>query len=225
MPWVLQSPTYHHGGESDTLFSALPLRACMYACTPACLPACLSACHLSPLVNSRTRNKLVLAAYLEHCTEEVTAGDAAEPSSSTQSELWQQHEQHSSARAVAVQAALQVKARRTAAKKEAQQAAGTITITTPTDSDEDGEGGEEGEEEETESHIYPLPASVSPQSLTGGLSMSGRRPVRKTIAFAVDIKHAEAMNAVFNAAGVFDQGGCGRRLGSELRVHVVAHLA
>jgi hypothetical protein len=67
---------------------------------------------------------------------------------------------------------------------------------------------EEGEEDEEEAReIFAVPSAATAQELTGGLSMAGRRAVRKTIAFAVDIKHAEAMNAVFGAAGV-----CGRGL-------------
>lgn len=49
--------------------------------------------------------------------------------------------------------------------------------------------------------VYPLPPDTPPAALTGGLSIKGRTSVRKAIVFAVDIKHAEAMNAVFNAAG------------------------
>jgi type I site-specific restriction endonuclease len=75
-----------------------------------------------------------------------------------------------------------------------------------------GEGAEqeweEGEAEEQEQgpvELWPLLSGAEAAGLTGGLTMAGRRPLRKTIVFAVDIAHAESMTSIFNAAGV---GAC-----------------
>jgi hypothetical protein len=167
---------------------------------------------LSPLVNSRSRNKLVLASYLEQCTAEDPQGAAARTP-----EQQRQHEILSRERARHVAAELQKNDRKKEARAEEKRRAASTTAAaaaatgssssaaadTSNSSDEEdseGEEGEEGEEEEG-GEVFPLPPDVTPEQLTGGLSMAGRRAVRRTIAFAVDIKHAEAMNAVFNAAG------------------------
>lgn len=159
---------------------------------------------LSPLVNSRSRNKLVLASYLEQCTEPDPRGEAARTP-----EQQRQHEIISRERARLVTVALQKSDRRKEAKAEekrraaaAAAAAAASAADTSDSSDEEPEGEEEEEDEEKEEgEMFPLPPGVTPEQLTGGLTMAGRRAVRRTIAFAVDIKHAEAMNVVFNAAG------------------------
>lgn len=163
---------------------------------------------LSPLVNSRSRNKLVLASYLEQCTAEDPQGEAARTP-----EQQRQHEILSRERARQVAAELQKNDRKKEARAEekrraASAAAATASsssaaIDTSDSSDDDDSDGEEEREEEEGGEVFPLPPDVTPEQLTGGLSMAGRRAVRRTIAFAVDIRHAEAMNAVFNAAGVF----------------------
>jgi hypothetical protein len=157
---------------------------------------------LSLLVNSRTRNRLVLAAYVEHCTEPGTPRYSAEQ--------LQEHNERAQRRKAHVVAALQAKARRDAGK--AQQALLEMMGGAGTADGDSSEGGfglqdsimsgseEEEEEEEPADEMWPLPPDVS-QRLTVGLSMAGKKAVRKTIAFAVDIKHAEALNAMFNAAG------------------------
>lgn len=181
---------------------------------------------LSRLVNHRSRNQLVLAAYLEHCTEPAPSdGSPHSP------EQWQEHEERLSVRGRQVNAALQIKSQRQQGKFRSvleQRAASSSPSWQPLsgldgmESVDEGHlsleeylwqqqggqsfGEEDSEEEEEEeapaADIYPLPADVDGAALTGGLSMAGRRALRrKTIAFAVDIQHAEAMNAAFNVAG------------------------
>lgn len=143
---------------------------------------------LSALVNSRSRNRLVLAAYIHHCTEPAPEGYTARTP-----EQDQKHSDLALTRGRQVHANMQIKRR----KYEGRESGGTD----PSSAD-DGSSDEEGEEDEEElREIFPLPHGATGMELTGGLSMAGRRAVRKTVAFAVDIKHAEAMNAVFNAAG------------------------
>lgn len=153
---------------------------------------------LSPLVNSRSRNKLVLASYLEQCTEPDPRGEAARTP-----EQQRQHEIISRERARLVTVALQKSDRRKQAKAEEKRraAAAAAAASAADTSDSSDEEPSEGEEEEEEGEMFPLPPGVTPEQLTGGLTMAGRRAMRRTIAFAVDIKHAEAMNVVFNAAG------------------------
>jgi hypothetical protein len=168
---------------------------------------------LSLLVNSRSRNRLVLAAYLEHCTEPGTVRYSTEQ--------LQEHNQRAQRRKAHVVAALQAKARRDLGKQqqkadalpEMMGGAGPAVMVSASNTDGDNgkgrfelqdssrSGSEEEEEEELAAEIWPLPPDVQPVQLTAGLSMAGRKAIRKTIAFAVDIKHAEAMNAMFNAAG------------------------
>lgn len=168
---------------------------------------------LSLLVNSRTRNRLVLAAYLEHCTEPAPRGTVR-----YSAEQLQEHNERAQLRKAQVVSALQAKARRDAAKEqqkakallEMMGGAGTaVMVSVPSTDGESYDGSfelqdseDEAEEEEPADEMWPLPPDVKPAQLTAGLSMAGRKAIRKTIAFAVDIKHAEAMNAMFNAAGV-----------------------
>lgn len=73
---------------------------------------------LSPLVNSRTRNKLVLAAYLEHCTEPADEAAPSAEEQRQQQEAAREHLEVMSRRATVVSAALQAKIRRDEAKQE-----------------------------------------------------------------------------------------------------------
>lgn len=82
-----------------------------------------------------------------------------------------------------------------------QGADATLPALYPMQSSADDEDEADEDEEEELPLVYPLPSDVSPAAVTGGLSINGRTSVRKAIVFAVDIRHAEAMNAVFNAAG------------------------
>jgi len=73
---------------------------------------------LSPLVNSRTRNKLVLAAYLEHCTEPADGATLSAEEQWQQQEAARQHLERMSMRAAVVSTALQAKIRRDEAKQQ-----------------------------------------------------------------------------------------------------------
>jgi hypothetical protein len=147
---------------------------------------------LSALVNSRSRNRLVLASYLEHCTEPTPDGSDA-----YSEQQRAQHARIALERAMTVKAALDNRARKAAQK----QGTTDTTDSTAAEEEQGGSEGGEGEDEEVATCLYPLPAADVAQQLGAGLGMSGRRAVRKTIGFAVDIRHAEALNAVFNAAG------------------------
>lgn len=150
---------------------------------------------LSALVNSRSRNRLVLAAYIDHCTEPAPEGSRAQTA-----ELDEKHRALAAYRGRFVAEAMQGRTRRYESKQSGRES-----------SAEDGSYDEEGDEDEEEAReIYAVPSATTAQELTGGLSMAGRRAVRKTIAFAVDIKHAEAMNAVFGAAGVWQRAAGGQ---------------
>jgi hypothetical protein len=151
---------------------------------------------LSALVNSRSRNRLVLAAYIEHCTEPAPEGYRAQSP-----EVDEKHRALAAYRGRFVKEAMQGRTRKYESKQSGRESSASST--------EEGSYAGEGEEEEEAREIYAVPSATTAQELTGGLSMAGRRAVRKTIAFAVDIKHAEAMNAVFGAAGVWQRAAGG----------------
>lgn len=94
-----------------------------------------------------------------------------------------------------VSVAFATKERQNAAKHGHMQL-GPSSVVVMSGSDDDSD-----KEEEETLMMWPLPEGVTAAQITGGLSMAGRTAVRNTIAFAVDVKHAEAMNAGFNAAG------------------------
>lgn len=123
---------------------------------------------LSPVVNSASRNRLVLAAYLKYCTE--PDGSASGSGSEAPS-------------------AQQLLAQGVDADESAE------TLLTSLQAGGGGFGSAAAAEEEEDERGDS--ASVD----TRGLSMVGRRPVRKVIAFAVDIAHAQALTELFNAAG------------------------